>query len=229
MVKLMKYKFKKKAVLFFSSILFIFLTFEIIFLFLGYDFKHLSTEDALMMTFTKYFFLLLIIILYYHKYLYQKWLDFIKNFKRYFVIGFKDWLTGFCIMCLANYIILQFFGSLGQNEESVQQLIKVTPLIAFILTTICAPFIEEMIFRKSLQDCFHYKYAFMITSGILFGLVHVLGTQNYLEYILIIPYGSLGFMLAHALYKTDNIYTTIMMHMIHNGFATLLAIWVNSL
>ncbi|WP_297981282.1 rubredoxin-like domain-containing protein [uncultured Methanobrevibacter sp.] len=47
--------------------------------------------------------------------------------------------------------------TLGENEEVVQSLISEVPYIAFLMTTIFAPFIEEMIFRKSLQDCFKNK------------------------------------------------------------------------
>ena len=124
----------------------------------------------------------------------------------------------------ASNIILSFFiqGS-GENEEAVQLLIKNAPYIAFIMTTLFAPFIEEMIFRKSLQDCFHNKKIYMIISGLIFGLIHVAGAENVLEYFLIIPYGALGFMFAKTLNETDNVYSTIVMHMLHNGVLTILS------
>jgi len=86
-----------------------------------------------------------------------------------------------------------------------------------------------MLFRKLLEDCFNNKILFMIISGFIFGLVHVLGTTDYLEYLLIISYGALGFMFSHALVKTNNIYTTIMLHMFHNGVLTIIAILGNAL
>ena len=67
------------------------------------------------------------------------------------------------------------------------------------------------------------KYLFMILSGFIFGLVHVLGAANPYEYLLIISYGALGYMFAHTLNATDNIFCTIMMHMFHNGVLTILA------
>ena len=66
----------------------------------------------------------------------------------------------------------------------------------------------------------------MITSGLLFGLVHVIGADNPLEYLLIIPYGALGMMFAKTINETDNVYSTILLHMLHNGCLTLLAIGV---
>ena len=222
-------KLKIKDIAIFSVVFLVFLIFEIVFLFFGYDFNNLTVHDELVMMFSKYFVLIVFFILYYHKYLKEKWFDFIKNFKKYMKIGFKDWFTGFLIMYVANIIIMNILGNIGQNEETVQGLISQTPFIAFLLTTILAPFIEEMLFRKLLEDCFNNKILFMIMSGFIFGLVHVLGTENYLEYLLIISYGALGFMFSHALVKTDNIYTTIMLHMFHNGVLTIIAILGNAL
>ena len=222
-------KLKIKDIAIFCAILLVFMLFEIVFLFFGYDFHNLTLNDELFMTFSKYFVLIVFFILYYRKYLKEKWHDFTKNFKKYMKIGFKDWFTGFIIMYVANAIIMNFLGNIGQNEEVVQGLISKTPIVAFLLTTLFAPFIEEMLFRKLLQDCFNNKILFMIISGLLFGLVHVLGAENYLEYLLIISYGALGFMFAHALVKTDNIYTTIMLHMFHNGVLTIIAILGNVL
>ena len=129
-------------------------------------------------------------------------------------------------MYVINMMIINAVGNVGENEETVQSLISATPWIAMVFTTFLAPFIEEMVFRKTLQDCFHNKYFFMITSGILFGLVHVLGSNNPGEYLLILSYGAVGFMFAHSLSKTDNIFVPIMLHMFHNGLLTLISIMV---
>ena len=162
----------------------------------------------------------------YHSYLKEKWFDFKNNIKKYFEISFKNWFLGFIIMIVSNTIINYFFPGLGKNENSVQLLISKIPLIAFLLTTFFAPFVEEMIFRKYLQDAVNNKIIYMITSGLLFGLIHVMGGDTPLEYLLIIPYGALGFMFAKTINETDNIYNTILMHMLHNGVLTLLAILV---
>ncbi len=215
---------KTKKIILFITILLSFLLFEIIYLFIGIDFNNLSYSDNIKLILIKDVFFTMLLILLYFKYLKEKIKDFFHNFKKYLSISFKDWLTGFMIMIISNIFINLFMTGLGENENEVQQLISTLPIIAFIMTTFFAPFVEEMIFRKSLQDCFKNKYLFMIISGLLFGLVHVLGSTNPYEYLLIIPYGALGFMFAHTLSKTDNIFCTIMMHMFHNGLLTLLAI-----
>lgn len=224
-------KIKVKEILFFIVVLFIFLAFETILFLLGIDFKNLTLNKYLIIMFAKYCTIILILIIKYHQYLKEKWFDFFKNFKEFITISAKDWLTGFLIMIISNLILIQIIGNNGENEKNVQFLIMTTPIIAFIMTTIIAPFIEEMIFRKALGDCFHKgkfnAYVFMIMSGFVFGLVHVMGAENPLEYLLIIPYGALGFMFSHTLIKTNNIYGTIIMHAFHNGILTLLSIMVN--
>lgn len=214
----------------FISILLCFLLFDgilgIIYYYCGGDIYNLTTLETIYFTLIKYAVLILIFILLYGKYLKEKWYDFKKNIKKYFEISFRNWLVGFIIMVISNIIISVFISGLGENEASVQNLIKEMPIVAFFITTILAPFIEEMVFRKSLQDCFNNKTLYMITSGLLFGLVHVLGANNVYEYLLIIPYGAIGFMFAKTINETDNIYSTILLHLLHNGVLTILAMGV---
>ena len=221
-MKLLNNKFLNKILLCFGLIIG-YLLFEIIYLFIGIDFDNLTTNGYLILSIIKYLFFMILLIVIYRKYLKEKWQDFRANFRKYLSISFKDWFTGLLIMLFSNMIINQFIQGLGENEQAVQELISFTPIAAFFMTTFFAPFNEEMIFRKSLQDVTKNKYIFMILSGLIFGLVHVIGASNPYEYLLIISYGALGFMFAHTLNETDNIFCTIMMHMFHNGLLTILA------
>ena len=228
MDELKKYINSRNLIIFFIM-LFLFLTLDYLFIISYYSFNgtiNNTTITSIISIILKYLVLITIFIFQYHKYLKEKWFDFIKNIKKYFEISFKYWFIGFIIMIVSNSIINYLFPGLGKNEESVQLLIKKLPLIAFFLTTIFAPFVEEMIFRKYLQDGIKNKTIYAIASGLIFGFIHVMGSNNALEYLLIIPYGALGYMFAKIINKTDNIYCTIMMHMLHNGFLTILSIWV---
>ena len=223
-------KIKLRKWLIFIGILLCFLCFDIItgliYYSLGGNLNELTNQETVYFLLIKYLVLIIIFILLYHDYLKSKWPDFIQNIKKYFEISFKNWLIGFLIMIVSNLIINSLISGLGENEANVESLIQEMPLIAFFITTILAPLIEEMVFRKCLQDCFNNKTLYMITSGFLFGFVHVFGTGNLYEYLLIIPYGALGFMFAKTINETDNIYNTILMHMLHNGILTLLMIGV---
>ncbi len=221
-------KIKIKEWLIFLGILFLFLYFDYLVVALYYtagsDLYNLSMFDKVVILFSKYIFLIIIFFIKDFKYLKEKWLDFIKNFKKYAKLSLKYWFTGFIIMIISNIIISSLVKGIGQNENSVQELIKEIPVAAFLLTTIFAPFIEEMVFRKYLKDCTNNKLLYMILSGFIFGFIHTSFETNILELLLIIPYGALGFMFAKTVSETDNIFPTIMMHMFHNGVLTLIAI-----
>ena len=217
---------------------FIFLGILFLFLYLDYPIAYIyslfkpevlekaTIIDNVIVIFIKYLILIILFFIKYKKYLKEKLFDFKKNYLKYFDISFKNWLLGFIIMIISNMIINSLFSGLGKNEEGVQTIIREVPILAFLLTTIGAPFIEEMIFRKYLQDSINNKTIYILLSGFIFGFVHVFGFNNFLEYLLIIPYGALGCMFAKTINETDNIYSTIIMHMLHNGVLTLLAIQV---
>ena len=201
-----------------------FLIFEIVFYLIGIDFETITFKTSIILTYIKYIFFIILLFLIYRKYLIKKLKDFKKHFIKYFDISFKYWVTGLVVMYISNIIIMSLIGSVGENEEAVQTIITTFPLAAFFMTTFFAPIIEELIFRKSLQDAIPIKKFFPLISGLIFGYIHVMGASNALEYLLIIPYGSLGYAFGYNLNKTDNIYCTIMMHMIHNGVLTLLQV-----
>ncbi len=217
----------KKWLLFFG-LLIIFLFFElfieIIYYLLGFDLTKLTISDVILLMFLKYIVLIILFIIAYRKYLKEKWKDFTNNFGKYFSISARNWFIGLLIMFISNIIISMFITNIGENESNVQLLIEKIPILAFIMTTIFAPITEEMIFRKSLQDCVNKKKLYMFLSGFIFGFVHVMGSENILEYLLIIPYGSIGFMFAKTINETDNIYSTILLHMLHNGVLTIISI-----
>jgi membrane protease YdiL (CAAX protease family) len=221
-------KIKAKEWLIFLGLLFLFLYLDYFVIALYYttgtDLHELSTLDKLIILFAKYIILAIIFIIKDHKYLKEKWYDFKNNFIKYFKISTKNWFMGFLIMFVSNILISQFVTGIGENEETVQTLISSVPVEAFILVTFCAPFIEEMVFRKYLKDCVDHRVLYMVLSGFIFGLIHTSFETNILELLLIIPYGGLGFMFAKTINETDNIYATILLHMLHNGVLTLIAI-----
>lgn len=213
-----------KNTLLFISLSLGFLTFEIIFYIIGIDFTNITLKTSIILTYIKYFFFIILLFIIYRKYLKEKWQDFKKNFNSYKNISFKYWFFGLITMNVTNIIIMNLINSIGENEIAVQSIITEYPLLALFMTTLFAPIIEELIFRKSLQDSVNVKKLFPLISGLIFGYIHVMGSSNPLEYLLIIPYGSLGYAFAYLLNKTDNIYCPIMMHMFHNGILTLLQV-----
>lgn len=128
------------------------------------------------------------------------------------------YLLGVILMGLSNTILTQITGiELASNEENIRTLIKYYPIYMFFSSVIYAPIVEELIFRKSI-DIFKNKTIFIITSGLLFGLIHVVGNSNESlnEILMGIPYIIMGIDFAYIYSKSKNIFTTISMHSLHN-------------
>ena len=88
---------------------------------------------------------------------------------------------------------------------------------------IYAPLTEEIAFRKSIKDACPNKELYIILSGLIFGGLHVITSlNNPLGFLYLIPYCSLGFVFAYLYQKTDNIFSTITAHSIHNTLALLI-------
>ena len=129
-------------------------------------------------------------------------------------------------MMLSNFILTFFFKSGGANNEKiVQKLISSLPWLMAIDAGVIAPFNEEIVFRKTLKDIFDNKYIFVFLSVLLFGGAHVFSSaETVLDYLYIIPYGALGGAFACTYYKTNTIFPSMFMHMIHNTVLVLLSI-----
>lgn len=152
-----------------------------------------------------------------------------KDYKKIFNVGLKYWALGIFLMIISNFIInyLVFGGDIATNEEMVRETILDYPLFGIISAVIVAPFTEELIFRGSLRRCFKNKYFYAITSGVIFGLMHAIsGYSSPLDLLYIIPYGSLGYAFSMMYYETDNIYTNIFMHSLHNLLSCVLIFMV---
>ena len=155
-----------------------------------------------------------------------------KDFKNYFnkdvIKHLKEsiltWLIGFTIMAISNILIsLIIENNMPQNEEAVRELINISPLYMAFQLIIYAPLTEELIFRKSIKDITNNKYIYILLSGFIFGGLHVLSSLNTpLALLYLIPYCSLGFIFAYLYHKTDNIFSTITVHSIHNTLALII-------
>ena len=172
------------------------------------------------------FLLMFFFYLIYRKDLRKEWKKFKDNFWDDLNIGFYAWFIGLLIMFTSN-IIISFVlkGGGAQNEQAVQSMIRTIPVLMIINAGFVAPFNEEIVFRKTLKDIFKNIYLFMLASFLLFGGAHVIESANsFIDWLYIIPYGSLGAAFAYAYYKTDTIFTSMSLHMFHNLVLCLMSI-----
>lgn len=179
-----------------------------------------------------YFFIFGIVILIIHKDIFKQFKEFIKDPKKCLNIGLTYWVYGLIIMFLANLIIQSIVGAIAVNEQTTRELLLKDPLYIIPATIFFGPFLEEIIFRFCLRKGFKKELSFALTSAIIFGGLHVTTAFdaftlqeiiNHLrEFLYIIPYGALGFYFAKAYYETDNIFSSIVPHMLHNLISVVL-------
>lgn len=174
---------------------------------------------------------MIIIFFIYKETIIDNFKKYFKNFGKNFETSFKYYFIGLIIMMISNIIITLFFqGANANNENTVRELLNLYPLYMIFSVSIQAPFVEELIFRKSIKDAIisyknnkFTKYLYILISGLIFSSLHVIGmASSNLDYLYIIPYLSLGISFAALYYKTDNIFSSISMHFLHNTMAVIL-------
>ena len=194
-------------------------------IFLNININKLSNTNKIIYSLICDILLILIFIFIYRKDLIRDYKNYFnKNFKKNIKLSLKYWAIGLIIMIITNLIIgIITNGALASNEESVRELIDKSPLFMLFELMIYAPITEELIFRKSIKDIINDKKIYPIISGFIFGLLHIISsTNNPLTLLYIIPYGSLGYIFAKLYKKTDNIFSSITIHSIHNTLTLIL-------
>lgn len=169
--------------------------------------------------------LLFILIMIYRKDLIKEFKIFKNNFISNINTATTYWIIGLFFMFSTNILINFVFKPGGAyNEKTVQQMINTTPMVMLLTAGIIAPIIEELVFRKSFKKAFPNKYLFVIISSFVFGLLHVISSSTLLGFLYIIPYMSLGLSFALTYNKTNTIYSSIFIHILHNSILIILSI-----
>ena len=207
------------------GIILLLLTFSSIFFIVFNIDKNTITDKNYLIYLTISNLVLLGIFIYIYRETLVKDLSFFKKkFPSNFFYSFKYWLLGFSIMYISNLIITHLLKmNIANNEINVRNFINISPILMIFNTCIYSPITEELAFRKSIKDCISNKWTYIITSGILFGLLHIITYINSpLSLLYLIPYGSFGIAFAALYYKTKNIYSTITIHAMHNTLALII-------
>lgn len=144
-----------------------------------------------------------------------------KSFKVYLKSSFKYW--GLMYLCVLGVAIIQIL--LGVEEQSANQTtLETLPLWYLIPSAIIfAPVVEEALFRGVLRRFIKNDIIFIIVSGISFGLLHTLLSEEtlYMAIIQSLNYVTMGMVLAYSYTKTNNIFTSMMIHAIQNTIGVL--------
>ena len=161
---------------------------------------------------------MLIIILMFKKEMLYAINDYKNNFKSRFGFALTCWIFGVLVMVISSFIITNILKlGIANNEQSLYDLLKIAPIYGVILCCITGPFFEEMVFRYALGNLIKNKWVFIIVSGLIFGMLHVLTSLKSPIYLLfLIPYSSMGISFAYMYSKSKNIILPLSIHMFHN-------------
>lgn len=144
--------------------------------------------------------------------------DLKKNHLKYFTSNFKYYIIGVAIMMLSNVIILSLGGSSSDNETAIRGQFASYPIFTFISAVFLAPVLEESVFRLSFRNIFKNNLLFILTSGLIFGGLHLTGMlDSNLFFLYLVSYSVMGVVFAYMLTKTNNIFVTMGFHFMHNG------------
>ena len=137
-----------------------------------------------------------------------------------FDFSFFSWSLGF--------IVMRFEGGslIPRNQERIQEAMSEIPQIIMIIATVIgAPVLEEVIFRGFIPKKLFPKHQLVgfVIGAILFGLFH--GPTNIGSFIV---YGGMGAVFAYVAYTTESLEMSIMAHMLRNGIAIFLMLFVNN-
>ena len=191
-----------------------------------FNIKKITGSTQVLLSLFSNTIILIILIIIFRKQLLHEWKIFKEKLLENIDTGIKYWIIGLIVMMVSN-TILTFVLKMGQaaNEQAVQQLISYLPWVMVINAGIIAPCVEEIIFRKCYKNAFPNKWLFIGLSSLVFGSLHVVTSMTSpMNLLFIIPYGSLGAAFAIMYQKTDTIYTSMLMHMLHNTILIVLSI-----
>lgn len=191
----------------------------------GINYNNFNTTQKYIYTTIMDILFLIFLITIYHKTIKKDFQNFFqKNWQQNLKTALSYWAIGLIIMWISNvFISIITNGKLATNEEEVRALIDSLRWYMTFQLIIYAPISEELIFRKSIKDIIQNKYLYALVSGLIFGGLHVVSTiESPLDLLYLIPYSSLGIIFALLYQKTDNIFSTITVHSIHNSLALVL-------
>lgn len=136
-------------------------------------------------------------------------------------------IMSFSLMYVANIIgtimttIIGLFKHGGVQNTLANVVTETSPLIVSLIMVICAPIVEEFVFRKLVVDrAVRYgQGTAVVLSGLMFGLFH--GNLNQFMYAT-----ALGMFLAFLYVKTGKLKITIAIHMLINFMGSVVSAWV---
>ena len=194
-----------------------------------FGFSNLFTNSIQL--YLSYIFILALMIFIFRKDLVRDFKLFKEYFREYSLVTFKMYGLSLAVLFIVNISIRMTTGiSNATNQRVLNEAFKENPIFIALLAMVYAPISEELMFRGIFRKFLNKKWIFILVSGFLFGLAHVIDDfESISELLFIFSYGTLGCFLAATYYKTNNLCTNIFFHFIQNTLAVLAMILLSYL
>ena len=142
-----------------------------------------------------------------------------KQYVRLFVNSVLHCITLQIVLCI---ITSKISKGVSENQASVSKM----PLVVLLIMALgYAPVVEEVVFRYVLRRLIKKDVLYIVISGLVFGLVHVLssiGMHSVLDvFAYSLPHFGVGLYLAYVYASTNSIETCIIIHRGLNLFASI--------
>lgn len=130
-------------------------------------------------------------------------------------------ITIFCIsiivlMYIANIILYNITGNIANNEEIVRKTFFESPILMGINIILLGPIVEELTYRYPFKNDKYPRLLIYIFYSSLFALTHISNITTLTEALFFIPYLLLSLCFGYGFYKTNNIFVSIIIHIMNN-------------
>lgn len=168
-------------------------------------------------------FIILTLIIIFRKDLKRDFKSFKEYFREYSTVVYKYYFICLAIYWITFIAVKLYTGiTTATNQAELNEAFASKPLFVTFMALVSAPFMEELLFRGIFRKVFNNKYLFIISSGLVFGILHVIDDfKSPKELLYILVYSILGFFMAGVYHKTNNIFTNMLFHFTQNALAIL--------
>jgi len=173
--------------------------------------------------FETYFIVLSIIFpftLYFYRKVLLRDLKLLKeNWLKYLIFGFLIYTPITIVLGLIGSVIFILLGGTGvsPNNLAATSALEQSVILGVVAMTICAPVIEELMFRRILKLTIKNRVVFYFLTSLLFGLAHIIVDFSFpASFPFIMTYFMTALGWAFLYERTNNIWLPIISHMINN-------------
>lgn len=167
--------------------------------------------------------IVLVLIFIFRKDLKRDFKYFKEYFREYSKVTYKYYFICLAVYWITFMAVRLYTGiTTATNQAELNEAFAKNPLLVAFMALILAPFMEELLFRGIIRKVFNNGYLFIIISGLIFGILHVIDDfKSPKELLYILVYSVLGFFMAGVYKKTNNIFTNMLFHFTQNALAVL--------